>query len=66
MIDDNKILELNVFGFDVLIWNFGFKIFGDMINKGRFYFGFVYLCVNGKKEFSKMYIGFVMNWNNFD
>ena len=47
-IDDNKIPESNVFGFDVPTWNFGFKISGDTTNKGRFYFGFVNVCLDGK------------------
>lgn len=39
---------IKCFGFDVPTWNFGFKISGDTTNKGRFYFGFVNLCVDGK------------------
>ena len=40
--------DSKVFGYKVPTLDSGFKISGDTTKPGRFYFGFVHFCVNGK------------------
>ena len=57
--------DSKVFGLRVPSLNSGFKIYGDMAKPGSFYFGFVYLCVNGKTNPVLKRSGFVTNPEQF-
>ena len=56
-----NVADSKVFGYKVLTLNSGFKISGDATKSERFYYGFVHLCVNGKKNPVPKRPGFVTN-----